>query len=248
MNPPPRSMSGFSLVEMTVVLIIVSLLLGGLFLPLTAQQDAHQTGEADRQLSEVRDALVGYAQINGRLPCPALSATDGRENRDAVTRQCATLFGFVPWVELGVRATDPWSRLLRYRVSSEFVQSGIAGSFPSLTTASAAQLKIQGHNPDNSYPNLTNDIPREVVFVVLSHGKNGYHGTQNDGTTGPSDSGINNPDEDINRDALANAANTAFINRTPTPPDATTLGGFDDLVVWVPRSVMVNRLVAAGKL
>lgn len=252
MTPPMNQRrlpeNGFTLVELTVVLIIVSLLLGGLLVPMSAQQDVRQLADAEKQLAETRDALVGYAQINGRLPCPAISAADGRENRDAVSRQCATLFGFVPWVELGVRPADPWGRLVRYRTSSEFAQSGIAGSDPTLSTNSAAQLKIQGHNPDDSYPNLTNDAPREVVFVVLSHGKNGYHGTNLDGSAGPSDAGVANPDEDINRNALTNAGNTIFVSRTPTPVNTPTLGAFDDQLVWVPRSVLINRLVAAGKI
>lgn len=245
---------GFTLVELTIVMVIVALLLGGLLVPLSAQQDIRQQTDTEKQLNESRDALIGYAQINGRLPCPAVSASDGRENRDAGTRQCASLFGFVPWVELGVRPVDAWGRLIGYRVSSAFAQSGAAGSDPSLSTSSEAQLKIQGHNSDGSYPDLTNNVPREVVFVILSHGKNGHHGTQVDGSAGPSDAGITNPDEDINRVALTTAnpeatpGRATLISRTPTPASAPTVGGFDDLLVWVPRSVLINRLVAAGKI
>ena len=253
MNKPRVCSQGFTLVELTVVLIIVSLLLGGLLIPLSAQQDVRQLADTEKQLAETRDALIGYAQINGRLPCPAADA-GGLENRDLVSRQCASLFGFLPWVNLGTRPTDPWGRLIRYRVSNEFAQSGVNGTDPTLTTNSAAQLRIQGHNADGSYSDLTNDVPREVVFAILSHGKNGYHATNLDGTAGPSDAGVVNPDEDINNTALSNpnpeavAGRATLISRTPTPATTPTLGAFDDQLLWVPRSVLINRLVAAGKI
>ena len=247
MKANQTKLQGFTLVELTIVMVIVALLLGGLLVPLSAQQDVRQLAETEKQLAETRDALVGYAQINGRLPCPA-SNQNGKENRDAGTLQCATLFGFLPWVDLGVRPSDPWGRLISYRVSSAFSQSGTNGTYPVLTTLSAAQLKIQGHNTDNSYPDLTNDAPREVVFVVLSHGKNGYHGTNTDGSAGPADTGITNPDEDINRNAVTAIANTIFISRTFTPNGAPTVGAFDDQLLWVPRSVLINRLITAGKI
>lgn len=254
MNPRRPLPLGFTLVELTIVMVIVALLLGGLLLPLSAQQDIRQQTEAEKHLTEVRDSLVGYAQINARLPCPAISATDGRENRDGVTLQCASLFGFVPWTDLGIRPTDPWGHTIRYRVSRDFAESGTAGTLPVLSAgptppATAAQLKIVGRNPAGSIHDLTNDAPREVVFVLLSHGKNGYYGTNADGSAGPADpAGLNNPDEDLNANSLANAASTVFVSRTPTPGEAPTIGGFDDQVVWVPRSLLINRLVAAGKL
>lgn len=233
-----RPATGFTLVELTVVLVIVALLLGGLLLPITAQQDIRQQADAERQLNETRDALIGFAQINGRLPCPATNAVgNGKEN-------CAGPdYGFVPWGEIGVRPTDPWGRMIRYRVSNAFRTAA-----PPITTATVPDLKIQTRQ-GNVLTDLTNDAPRDVVFVIVSHGKNGYYGTNADGSAGPPDpAGVTNPDEDTNAGALAGAASTIFVSRTPTPEDAAVIGGFDDLVVWVPRSLLINRMVAAGKL
>lgn len=238
MRKPFPSSSGFTLVELTVVLIIVSLLLGGLLLPLSAQQDIRQQAEAEKQLAEARDALVGFAQINGRLPCPASNAVgNGKED-------CAgAVFGFLPWGEIGVRPTDPWGHLIRYRVSTAFKTT-----VPPVDTSTLAELKIQTRQ-GTALIDLTNDAPRDVAFVIVSHGKNGYYGTNNDGSAGPADpGGINNPDEDGNATALVSAGSTVFISRTPTPEDAPTIGGFDDLVVWMPRTLLINRLVAAGKI
>jgi hypothetical protein len=190
-------------------------------------------------LNEARDALIGFAQINGRLPCPANNALgNGKE-------VCGgNDFGFLPWGELGVAPTDPWGRMIRYRVSASF-----RTLVPPITTATAADLKIQTRQ-GIALVDLTNDsAPRDVAFVILSHGKNGYSGTNSNGTAGPAEPlGLNNPDEDTNAAALNAVGNTVFVSRTPTPDDAATIGGFDDLVVWVPRSLLINRMIAAGRL
>lgn len=62
---------GFTLMELTVVLVIVALLLGGLLVPLGAQRDVDFAKATDKSLADIREALIGFALINGRLPCPA---------------------------------------------------------------------------------------------------------------------------------------------------------------------------------
>ena len=66
---------GFTLVELTIVLIIIALLISGMMVPLSAQRDIQRIGGTQKQLAEIREALFGFAIINGRLPCPA-TATD----------------------------------------------------------------------------------------------------------------------------------------------------------------------------
>jgi hypothetical protein len=58
-------------------MFIVSLLLGGMLLPLSAQQDVRAYGDTQKTLAEARDALLGYAMANDRLPCPASSTSNG---------------------------------------------------------------------------------------------------------------------------------------------------------------------------
>lgn len=65
------SCQGFTLMELTVVLVIVGLLLGGLLVPLSAQRDVDFAKATDKSLADIREALIGFAVINGRLPCPA---------------------------------------------------------------------------------------------------------------------------------------------------------------------------------
>jgi len=80
--------------ELAVVLMIVGLLLGGLLVPISAQRDVEAIHGTEKALTEIREALIGFAVINGRLPCPAqASIVSGVANAgiEATTGSGATL-------------------------------------------------------------------------------------------------------------------------------------------------------------
>jgi prepilin-type N-terminal cleavage/methylation domain-containing protein len=52
---------GFTLIEMAIVLIIVTILIGGLAVPLAAQIQGRRIAETNKTLQETRDAIMGYA-------------------------------------------------------------------------------------------------------------------------------------------------------------------------------------------
>lgn len=99
---------GFSLVELAIVLVIVALLTSGLLLGISAQRNVAENADAQRQLENVREALLGFAMANGRLPCPAdptltnADATVGTEDRPNANSACNRIYGVVPWVTLGL--------------------------------------------------------------------------------------------------------------------------------------------------
>src|SRR5689334_11149177 len=107
---------GFTLVEMAVVLVILGLLLSTLLIPLSAQIDQRNYAETREQLDEIREALIGYGASHGYLPCPAVSASNGSEDRSANTCTGNKRVGFLPWAELGVPKLDSWGHLYRYSV------------------------------------------------------------------------------------------------------------------------------------
>ena len=62
---------GFTLAELAIVFVIVALLIGGTVLTLSAQTEARENTDTQRTLDQAREALIGFALRNGRLPCPA---------------------------------------------------------------------------------------------------------------------------------------------------------------------------------
>jgi type II secretory pathway pseudopilin PulG len=72
MTPPPSARQrGFTLTEIAIVFMIVALLIGGTVLTLSAQNEAREISDTQRTLEQAREAIIGFALRNGRLPCPA---------------------------------------------------------------------------------------------------------------------------------------------------------------------------------
>ena len=55
---------GFTLIEMAIVLVIVTILIGGLAMPLSAQIQARRIAETNKTLEEAREAIIGYAMTH----------------------------------------------------------------------------------------------------------------------------------------------------------------------------------------
>jgi prepilin-type N-terminal cleavage/methylation domain-containing protein len=62
---------GFSLVELAVAVAIIALLLAGALIPLSTQIEVRNVADTQRTMESIREAIIGFAQANGRLPCPA---------------------------------------------------------------------------------------------------------------------------------------------------------------------------------
>ena len=61
---------GFSVIELAVAVLILTLLLGSILVPLATQVEQRKVSDTRKALDEIREALIGFAIINGRLPCP----------------------------------------------------------------------------------------------------------------------------------------------------------------------------------
>ncbi len=75
-----NNQNGFTLVEIAIVLLIVTILLGYTVALFPRQQELKQYRDVDRKMDEVIAAIVGFAQVNGRLPCPAIPNSAGVED------------------------------------------------------------------------------------------------------------------------------------------------------------------------
>lgn len=229
--------SGFSLVELSIVLVIIALISSGLIFSLTGQQDQLQTKDAQKQLATIQEALLGYAMSNGRLPCPApANLPSGNANAGLAPAPPCTgnaQYGVLPWVTLGLPETDPWGNRFTYFVSQKFTAalSGSAQASFTLTTGSPNATPADNAgtaNAINGGANVASDLPA----VIVSHGKRGAGAFTPAGSQIPGAAGdeAENADNDL-----------SFVSRTPND-------SFDDLVAWIIPSVLKSRMVAVGKL
>ncbi len=140
MNKTTLPQSGFTLVEIAIVLLIVSILLGYTVALFPRQQELKQYRAVEQHMDEVIEAIIGFAQVNGRLPCPTSPILGGREDGGGAG-PCNQYGGFVPVNTLGLAGKlnpdtlllDPWGNPYRYYVSNsdygpngtiDFVENG----------------------------------------------------------------------------------------------------------------------------
>jgi prepilin-type N-terminal cleavage/methylation domain-containing protein len=261
MRAQQRTQSGFTLVEMAIVMLIVALLLGGLIPSITSQVDQRHADETSKQLDEIKEALIGYAIINGRLPCPASITPSNSYGVESPLGggTCSNFYdGYVPAATLGLSGTnssglvlDSWGNPIRYAVTkwsstvpikpyvfttlNGISTVGISNLSPDLLVCSTA-TGISGSPPTcfSGPPSAALTSSPGVPAVIYSTGKNGgYGGTGLDEKENP------NPKFDDN--------DRVFVSHTPTASGSTN-GEFDDLVIWISPNVLINRMVAAGKL
>lgn len=244
----PRSIQalrGFTLAELAIVLVIVALLGSGLIVSLSSQRDIQAQTETNRQLNEAIEAILGFATANGRLPRPAVSATDGTERGTCASESdCA---GFLPWQVLGVKKTDSWGKLVRYSVTPAFANSVI-----SLTTIATKKVLSRDSSGNTIYvvgqaASCSTGNPCTPA-VIFSHGKQRF-GTDDSGIALPGGTATS-IDEASNDTGTVNAgpAGTQYMTRTFTDNTVAVGGEFDDQVIWLSPNIIFNRLIAAGRL
>jgi len=153
---------GFTLVEMAIVLVIVGLIISAFLTPLAAQLEQSRNAEARRDLLEIKEALLGYAVINGRLPCPD---TDGNGTDDGCANTNANSIsgGNVPWATLDTKQLDPWDRRYQYQVNNAFSTTFI------LTTAGSGAGSIRVCTTSACAGTEAGNVP----LVIYTTGKNG---------------------------------------------------------------------------
>lgn len=245
--------TGFTLIEMALALLIMGLVVGGGLNLMSSQMESQKLKETQAILEEAKNALIGFAVANKRLPCPASATSLGQESfavgGDKNNGLCSNFYnGFLPAAALGLSptdeqgyATDAWGiapNRIRYAVTkanaSAFTQVNgmktvtMAVLTPDLyvcTSATGITATTCG-----TATALTSTAPA----VIYSLGKNApLGGTGTDETENPNPNSANN--------------DPVFVSHTPMPLGAAN-GEFDDIVIWLSPNILFNRMVQAGQL
>ena len=257
-----RTQTAFTLVEMAIVLALIGLILGTGLTVLSVQQEQRKIEETNALLSDARDALIGFAIANGRLPCPASSTSNGYEDPIGGGVCTHPYDGFVPAKTLALGGTDragyftdSWKNPIRYAVTTSnsnvfttvngMSTSGISSLVPDLQVCSTT-TGITGTPPATtcaSGPPSTSLASGGVPAVIYSTGANmvGLPGsTGGTGGTGSDEAANPNPNSTTTVDRL-------FISHAFSSANETG-GYFDDQVTWLSQYILFNRMVQAGKL
>jgi len=228
-----RLMYGFSLLEMALALVILSLMMGWLIMPLRVQLGLQKYQQTEQRLMQAQQALLGHAIIHHYLPCPDTDQPpDGWENV-LVNQSCTSDEGMLPWLQLGIVATDAWGRFFRYRADSTFTHH--AQWFSVSAAESASNIQVTGET------GAVTSIPSRPAAIILSHGENGLGGIQS--VSGGQIYVMAAPahlDEQENADG-----DVAFVDKAQQQTGGAV---FDDRLVMLSPKVLIQQMVQAQRL
>ena len=256
-NTQRYGITGFTLVEMAVVLVIIGLLLvAGLNLGTTQIELARIKSTKEEQES-IKFSLINFIARNKRLPCPAIATlapnavgygieaiTPGTCTGTTVTGNVST--GLIPWVSLGLpdsNASDGNYNRFTYQVAiaatNTNVQtiSGLKGVISIHTNAPA----VLGATPAGNQTNICtvgNYNPCLAVVAIISHGTNGLGAFTSSGTRIVLPAVGSDEEENTNLDNKIVVKE--YSNNAANP--------FDDIVMSLTASDLLSPLTTKGSL
>jgi prepilin-type N-terminal cleavage/methylation domain-containing protein len=245
---------GFSLMEMAIVMTILGILLSGVLVGISTSTENNRRTTARNTLRQIEEALYGYAQITGYLPCPADDDTSGQADPPG-SGNCNINHGFVPSATLGFFGaidnngllTDPWGNPYRYSIapqddgggnqifSSSTELDALFNSGTAITSTTYANL-IRVCDTSDCSGNILTDIAPVLIYSMgedwaAYSSANEIQNSGNGTTTSTSgDYRLHDP------------ASNDFVSATYAEDQ------YDDILVWLSPHLLFNRMVSAGRL
>lgn len=228
--------SGFSILEMAIVMVIVATLLGGLLVSISQTQEMNNRTDAENTLDEIKEALYGFAQANGRLPCPATTTSIGAE-APIGGGACTQRFGFVPWSTLGLSGSvntdnlllDSWLSPYRYAVSNQNGNAFTTAGQMSVVTMGVLAPDLRICDSNTCATVLFDSAPA----VILSLGADWATFTSADEVENSGEATVNGYRQANDNDFVS----AAYIEDV-----------YDDMMTWLSPSVLYTKMIAAGQL
>ena len=263
-----RNQSGFTLIEIAVVLVIIGILVGSFIGTFADRIETTRRENTSKQLEDIRSAILGFVSAWGRLPCPSTTISTGLEAPAGGV--CTLQHGFVPGRTLGINGAynrdnlliDSWGNPIRYSVTTSATGLSVPNAF---TTSGAGGIRDSGM--DVLVPDLVvcdgdstsgtacaggaNPLIDNAPFILLSLGKDGSEFVA---PAAPgSDQGENASEFEVPLNAggenLAYTVgnNRVFVSKGYSSVDAAA-GQFDDIIIWESQYIIYSRMIEAGQL
>lgn len=247
----PRSMmhtKGFSLMEMAVVLMILGTLLGGVLVAVSQTTENTRRSNALAQLRQIEDALYGYAQTVGELPCPANDAGTPGEEDDDGSGGCNLYYGFVPYSTLGIYGSinsdglmvDPWQNPYRYAVDDGDIYTDSTELRTRYNAGTAVNTMLHICKTDSATTSCDSGetIAETIPLIVLSMGADW----------------ANCPDADAPFETENACEATSTNLNLQIPADEVFVKAdyvedvYDDQLIWLSPYLLFNKMISAGQL
>jgi prepilin-type N-terminal cleavage/methylation domain-containing protein len=258
---------GYTLVELSIAILIISLLMAGVFSMLTGSINNSKATLTSQRISQIYKSMGTYLMVNKRLPCPASILTSKIEDvtygqeigagtgcvGGGVYQSAASanlLFGGVPVVALNLSseyAEDGYGNKLNYFIDRRFTKNFInpgSDTGDSFGTSDSISniIEIDEKQANGAFSILSNN----VIFTLLSTGANGLGGFD-------AESGTRNP---LSTESEEAKNQPITLNNAVSPPTAhfdnqfimNSFGSdsFDDILIYKTRIDFVNDFSASN--
>ena len=257
-----RSPAAFSLVELSVVIIVISILLAGALSVLTSSVGNKKIEITQKRIQKIYQGMGIFLAKNGRLPCPAainLAKSDsnyGLEGDCTITpatagywKSSATAspnlyFGMVPTKAIGISSDfseDGFETKFAYLVLQGFTNATTFGK----GLASIASSKNYANDSASDRiiikekPASASIITNDAMFVIISYGANksgGWNSNSTEQIAASSNSDEMENDADSPDSPLAGLADFDNIIFT----SSANSSGFDDIIFYKKRQEMAQ--------
>lgn len=252
------SKKAFSLIELSVVIVVLAIVVTGLLSISINAATNDKTKKSKDNIDQIYKAMGSYLLKNNRLPCPApitsVKSTDVSYGKTLGTAgNCADVdgvysfqnlvYGMVPIGDLGIPnqlAEDGFGNKFGYLVYQEFTDSALFGT---------ASSNARGIDVKNNTVSLVaaNEL---AMFAIISYGANKYGAFNANSATQNSESTLTaekaNYPTNLNNSPVSPLPNTATFSTYTTnkitlnasSANASTV--FDDMVFFKTRNDMVR--------
>lgn len=239
-----KHQTGFTLVEIAIVLAILGIVLGGLFAGTSALRETAKFKEDQQKLQDIKAALLSYVAVNHYLPCPT-NTIDGNtglqsppENRATTDGSCDVTYGYLPYADLGTHAVNAYGLPFSYVVNQQAnLTTNTSNEAHSASYFGAANCNINAGSPPCFYKDtpptaadtgsgnfrITNGTSQvladNVPLLVISHGQNNC-------------TNVNG----FEQQNCSDSATTYF----QAPQNREGTNAFDDVLIWL-SSLEIKR-------
>src|SRR3990167_2752819 len=170
------SQAGFSLIEISIVLMVIGIV-GGMSLHLLSAQIHRAAYLKTRENQEYAlTAIAAFVERHHRFPCPADPKAIGIEyGLEAKERKCTAnkAEGILPFRNLGISevfAKDGFKRWLTYVIDSALADKDNENY---LHTVVGKQITLRNEHSQPVLIDQSSRIPNFVAFLLISHGESG---------------------------------------------------------------------------